>query len=110
MLAQGDVEVLLLAVHQVGAGAQDDVGEQAHDGDDRDDRPKPPGLCATALGITDDVDDRQDVEHHDAGDHQVEHHTDLGRDELVKKVRHRAFAPLQSLSGTAPCMPHPLQS
>ena len=89
VLAQGDVEVLLLAVDEVGARAQDDVGEQAHDGDDRDDGPHPPGLRAAALGVADDVDDGEDVEHDDAHDHEVEDHADLGGDELVEQfLRH----------------------
>ena len=53
VLAQGDVKVLLLAVDEVGARPQDDVGEQAHDGDDGDDGPHPPGLRAAALGVAD---------------------------------------------------------
>ena len=88
VLAQGDVQILLLAVDEVGARAKDDVGKEPHDGDDGDDRPHPPRLRAAALGVANDVDDGEDVEHDDAHDHQVEDHADLGRDELVEKFLH----------------------
>ena len=88
VLAQGDVQVLLLAVDEVGARAQDDVGEQAHDGDDGDDGPHPPGLGTAALGVADDVDDGEDVQHDDADDHEVEHHANLRGDELVEQFLH----------------------
>ena len=88
VLAQGDVQVLLLAVHQVAGRTQDDIGEQAHDGDHADDRPEPPGLGSTALCVADDINDGKDIEHHDAGDHEVEHHADLRRDDLIQKVGH----------------------
>ena len=85
VLAQGNVEVLLLTVDEVGARAQDNVREDAHNRDDRYDGPDPPRLGATALRVADDVDDGQDVHHHDASHHQVEHHADLGGQELVEK-------------------------
>ena len=97
VLAKGDVEVLLLAVDEVGARTQDDVGKKAHDGDDRDDGPQPPGLGTTALGVTDDVHDGKDIQHHDTGKQQVQDHANLGRDELVDKIGHPWALPLGRL-------------
>ena len=46
------------------------------------------GLGATALGISNNVNNREDVEHDDAHDHQVEDHADLRSKNLVDKFLH----------------------
>lgn len=88
MLAQSDVKVLLFAINKIGAWTQNHICKQAHNWNNRDDRPQPPRFCTTTLRIAYDIDDRQHIQHNHANEHEVEHHHDLGGDELVEDSLH----------------------
>lgn len=100
-LAQGHVELLLLAIGEHGAGAQHEIGDQAHERDDGDDAPHPGLLHAATARIDDHIGDREGIERHDAGDERVDDSHELRRHDLLNVLRHTAGP-----SGPSACAPH----
>ena len=88
VLAQGDLELLLVAIDGERRGAQDEVGDEADERDDGDDAPSPPHLGATRAGVLDDVGDREQVEHHDGDADENQHHAHLRREDQCDELLH----------------------
>lgn len=61
-LAQGHVQLLLLAVGRVGVRTQDQVGDEAHKRNQGDDAPCHVGAGAAAASVDEHIDDRQHVQ------------------------------------------------
>ena len=87
-LAQGHVEFLLLAVGHIGAGAQHQVGDQAHERNEGHETPNPKQLDAAALGVDENVDDGEQVERDHEGDEGVDGHHQLRGQELRDVLGH----------------------
>lgn len=87
-LAQGHVQLLLLAVGRVGMRAQDQVGDEAHKRDKGDDAPCHVGAGATAAGVDEHIDDRQHVQGDDKANKGIDDAHKLRRHELGDVLGH----------------------
>ena len=81
-LAEGDIELLLLAVGEVGVGAQHDIAHESGDRNKRDDGPKRGIGHTAALGIDHDIDHGKDVERDKEAQKRVNRGHKLRRQEL----------------------------
>jgi hypothetical protein len=88
VLTKGNIKVLLLAVNEVAAWTQNNVRKQTNNRNNRNDCPHPPRLCAAALSVANNVDDGKDIKHYDANDHEVNNHTYLRCNNLIKNLLH----------------------
>ena len=87
-LAQGHVQLLLLAVGRVGVRAQDQVGDEAHKRDEGDDAPCHVGAGAAAASVDEHIDDRQHVQGDDKAREGIDYAHKLRRHELVDVFGH----------------------
>jgi hypothetical protein len=88
VLTECNIEVLLLAVDEVGTRTQDNVGEDAHDGDNGNETPEPTGIGTTSGCVSDDIDDGKDVYGDDTDHHKGQYHSNFGRDKLPEELAH----------------------
>lgn len=87
-LAQGHVQLLLLAVGRVGVRAQDQVGDEAHKRDQGDDAPCHVGAGAAAASVDEHIDDRQHVQGDDKAHEGIDDAHKLRRHELGDILGH----------------------
>lgn len=87
-LAQGHVQLLLLAVGRVGVRTQDQVGDEAHKRDEGDDAPCHVGAGAAAASVDKHIDDRQHIEGDDKANEGIDDAHKLRRHELGDVLGH----------------------
>ena len=87
-LAQGHVQLLLLAVGRVGVRAQDQVGDEANKRDEGDDAPCHVGAGTAAASVDEHIDDRQHVQGDDKANKGIDDAHKLRRHELVDVFGH----------------------
>lgn len=87
-LAQGHVQLLLLAVGRVGMRAQDQVGDEAHERNEGDDAPCHVGAGAAAASVDEHIDDRQYVQGDDKANKGIDDAHKLRRHELRDVLGH----------------------
>lgn len=87
-LAQGHVQLLLLAVGRVGVRAQDQIGDEAHERDQGDDAPCHVGAGAAAASVDEHIDDRQHVQGDDKANKGIDDAHKLRRHELGDVLGH----------------------
>ena len=90
-LAQGHVQLLLLAVGRVGVRAQDQVGDEAHKRDEGDDAPCHVGAGATAASVDEHIDDRQHIQGDDKANEGIDDAHKLRRHELGDVLGHYGY-------------------
>ena len=81
-LAQGHVQLLLLAVGRIGVRTKDQVGDETHKRDEGDDAPCHVGTGAAAAGVDEHIDDRQHIQGDDEADEGIDGAHKLRRHEL----------------------------
>ena len=87
-LAQGHVQLLLLAVGRVGVRTQDQIGDEAHKRDEGDDAPCHVGAGAAAASVDEHIDDRQHVQGDDKANEGIDDAHKLRRHELRDVLGH----------------------
>ena len=87
-LAQGHVQLLLLAVGCVGVRTQNQVGDEAYKRDEGDDAPCHIGAGAAAASVDEHIDDRQHVQGDDKANEGIDDAHKLRRHELVDVFGH----------------------
>lgn len=90
-LAQGHVQLLLLAVRRVGVRAQDQVGDEAHKRDEGDDAPCHVGAGAAAASVDEHIDDRQHIQGDDKANEGIDDAHKLRRHELGDVLGHYGY-------------------
>lgn len=90
-LAQGHVQLLLLAVGRVGVRAQDQVGDEAHKRDEGDDAPCHVGAGAAAASVDEHIDDRQHIQGDDKANEGIDDAHKLRRHELGDVLGHYGY-------------------
>ena len=90
-LAQGHVQLLLLAVGRVGVRAQDQVGNEAHKRDEGDDAPCHVGAGAAAASVDKHIDDRQHIQGDDKANEGIDDAHKLRRHELGDVLGHYGY-------------------
>ena len=90
-LAQGHVQLLLLAVGRVGVRAQDQVGNEAHKRDEGDDAPCHVGAGAAAASVDEHIDDRQHIQGDDKANKGIDDAHKLRRHELGDVLGHYGY-------------------
>ena len=90
-LAQGHVQLLLLAVGCVGVRAQDQVGDEAYKRDEGDDAPCHVGACAAAASVDEHIDDRQHIQGDDKANEGIDDAHKLRRHELGDVLGHYGY-------------------
>ena len=87
-LAQGHVQLLLLAVGRVGVRAQNQVGDEAYKRDEGDDAPCHVGAGAAAASVDEHIDDRQHIQGDDKANEGIDDAHKLRRHELGDVLGH----------------------
>lgn len=87
-LAQGHVQLLLLAVGRVGVRAQDQVGNEAYKRDEGDNAPCHVGAGAAAASVDEHIDDRQHIQGDDKANKGIDDAHKLRRHELGDVLGH----------------------
>lgn len=90
-LAQGHVQLLLLAVGRVGVRAQDQVGNEAYKRDEGDDAPSHVGAGAAAASVDKHIDDRQHIQGDDKANEGIDDAHKLRRHELGDVLGHYGY-------------------
>lgn len=90
-LAQGHVQLLLLAVGRVGVRAQDQVGDEAHKRDEGDDAPCHVGAGAAAASVDEHIYDRQHIQGDDKANKGIDDAHKLRRHELGDVLGHYGY-------------------
>lgn len=90
-LAQGHVQLLLLAVGRVGVRAQDQVGDETHKRDEGDDTPCHVGAGAAAASVDEHIDDRQHIQGDDKANEGIDDAHKLRRHELGDVLGHYGY-------------------
>ena len=90
-LAQGHVQLLLLAVGRVGVRAQDQVGDETHKRDEGDDAPCHVGAGAAAASVDEHIDDRQHIQGDDKANKGIDDAHKLRRHELGDVLGHYGY-------------------
>jgi len=90
-LAQGHVQLLLLAVGRVGVRTQDQVGDEAHKRDKGDDAPCHVGAGAAATSVDEHIDDRQHIQGDDEANEGIDDAHKLRRHELGDVLGHYGY-------------------
>ena len=90
-LAQGHVELLLLAIGHVRVRTKHQVGNEAHERDEGNDAPCPKGAHAATLGVDEHVHHGKDVQSGDETNKQIDRHHELRRHELLDVLRHASY-------------------
>ena len=90
-LAQGHVQLLLLAVGRVGVRAQDQVGNEAYKRDEGDDAPCHVGAGAAAASVDEHIDDRQHIQGDDKTNEGIDDAHKLRRHELGDVLGHYGY-------------------
>lgn len=90
-LAQGHVQLLLLAVRRVGVRTQDQVGNEAHKRDEGDDAPCHVGAGAAAASVDEHIDDRQHIQGDDKANEGIDDAHKLRRHELGDVLGHYGY-------------------
>lgn len=90
-LAQGHVQLLLLAVGRVGVRAQDQIGNEAHKRDEGDDAPCHVGAGAAAASVDEHIDDRQHIQGDDKANEGIDDAHKLRRHELGDVLGHYGY-------------------
>ena len=90
-LAQGHVQLLLLAVGRVGVRAQDQVGDEANKRDEGDDALCHVSAGAAATSVDEHIDDRQHIQGDDEADEGIDDAHKLRRHELGDVLGHYGY-------------------
>lgn len=90
-LAQGHVQLLLLAVGRIGVRAQDQVGNEAHKRDKGDNAPCNVGAGAAAASVDKHLDDRQHIQGDDKANEGIDDAHKLRRHELGDVLGHYGY-------------------
>lgn len=90
-LAQGHVQLLLLAVGRIGVRTQDQVGNEAHKRDEGDDAPCHVGAGAAAASVDEHIDDRQHIQGDDKANEGIDDAHKLRRHELGDVLGHYGY-------------------
>lgn len=90
-LAQGHVQLLLLAVGRIGVRAQDQVGNEAYKRDEGNDAPGHVSASAAAAGVNKHIDDRQHVQGDDKANKGIDDAHKLRRHELGDVLGHYGY-------------------
>lgn len=90
-LAQGHVQLLLLAVGRVGMRAQNQVGDEAYKRDEGDDAPCHVSAGAAAASVDEHIDDRQHIQGDDKANEGIDDAHKLRRHELGDVLGHYGY-------------------
>ena len=87
-LAQGHVQLLLLAIGGVHAGTHDQVGDQTDKRNEGKQAPRPKCLNTATFGVDEDVSDGKQVKGDDERDENIDDHHQLRRHKLLDVLGH----------------------